>query len=187
MGSVILTLSGTAMWTPATPPLLFLLSLASWECVLAEGEPCSWNVYTAQWGDCASNEECRGEQCIVDGEAALPGCCAQSGGCISEAGRCQRIVSPPSLIVERRWGEWGDWGACTSGCGEGTMTRVRNALGEEGLEVEQGSCRGDCKDVEQTNEVLPPNKPFLPFFSSQLLGKLVPSSPRPSERPNTGR
>merc|ERR1712112_658264 len=184
MGSVILTLSGSTMWTPGTS-LLFLISLTSWKYVVAEGEPCAWNVYTAQWGNCASNEECRGQKCIVDGEIALPGCCSQNGGCISEPGNCQRTISPPGLLVERRWGDWADWGACTSVCGTGTRTRVRNALGEEGFEVDQGVCRGDCKDVDETNEVLPPSKPFLPFFSSQLLGKLVPSSPRPSDESST--
>merc|ERR1712226_1374575 len=65
----------------------------------------------------------------------------------------------------------------TSQCGAGTRTRVRNALGEEGSEVEQGVCRGDCGHVDGSNDVLPPTKPFLPFFSSELFAALVPGSP----------
>merc|ERR1712117_89442 len=100
-----------------------------------------------------SGLECRGEECIVD-QTALPGCCSQPGACKGVPGTCRSKRSTGGTEVERNWQDWSDWGPCSAACGLGTRTRLRSAIGEEGFQVENGDCEGECSDDnENTNAI----------------------------------
>merc|ERR1712062_662007 len=115
-----------------------------------------------------SGLECRGEECIVD-QTALPGCCSQPGACKGVPGKCRSKRSSGGTEVERHWQDWSEWGACSAACGLGSRTRLRSAIGEEGFEVENGDCEGECSDDnENPNAIEPPEETFIPFFSSGI-------------------
>ena len=80
-------------------------------------------------------------------------------------GVCVSTSTPLTPLVERVWGVWAEWGACSGGCGqEGTRTRVRPAVSEEGVSVSQEQCQGQC-DQQDINDVEPQGQVFRPFFS----------------------
>jgi hypothetical protein len=83
---------------PCPPPLAPppRLNCTCRPCPGGEGAACTWSRGTEGAGACArwvlcggpgevtlpsSGLECRGEECIVDGHTALPGCCGRPGQC----------------------------------------------------------------------------------------------------------